>query len=141
MKLLQARRRLANIWGIGAAGVFILLTMWVLGGTLTVNQAAGFISPNLLPILGLVTGTVGLNIVRQTERGGPSERTVDVQFYRWTLAASVLYLIVLVMFILLPPLTAHGLPDAEAATGMLGLAQGTVAFLLGRLFRENGDTE
>lgn len=131
----RCKRRLATLWLVGSAVLFILLIAQTVGNHYGEkdNEAWGWLLPNLMPTLLLIGGAV----MADAFGTGAKVKSVDDFVYKLSLTLSAVYLFMVILPILLQPLVFHTYPPIELlkrSNLWLGPLQGLVSAAIGAFF-------
>ena len=128
ISLKTARKRLALVWFVGAAPIFLLvLVLSLLSAQLGAEVWSWFL-PAVIPNLSLILGVW----VMDTRAGEDPDRDIDPFMYRLTASLSGFYLLMIAVVFLLHPFSEQGLsgwlvtsqPWLTALQGLASLAMG-----------------
>jgi hypothetical protein len=133
MPLSTARNRLAVLWLVSAALLFLLLiAQSVLGHFENESQKVwSWALPTIMPTLTLMVSVLGADALR------PDAPTVLVRtaFFRLAFLSSLFYLFLVIATLLVEPFTSINFPDLLQMSNLwLGPLQGLVTGALGLLF-------
>ena len=139
MTLKSSRNLLTLIWLLGFLPAFLILSAQTYFGTYygdNDKEAWSWFTPNIVPTLGLIIGTLASGAVGEHE-----DRAVDPFFFRLTLALSILYLTIFNLIFILEPLSdSPPLETFRRSSLFLGVAQGLVTIALGAFFVRTAKT-
>lgn len=132
MELQTAQRTLLLLWLIGSTPVLVLLLVRTLGPNAEgIERVWGWLLPTIMPTLSLVVGTYAATALSDSD----VHRTVDILFFRVSVALSVAYLLIVTLAIALYPFSSPpALLTLERIGIVLGPVQGLVSACLGVFF-------
>lgn len=129
----SAQSKLASVWFIGSAFIFVVTVGQSLLGHFgsQAKEAWEWLLPNLLPTIGLIVAALSHSALDATQ----SSSLVRRNYYHLAMWLSVFYLVLLLASILVQPFTnSSPLEVARTSNLWLGPLQGIVASALGILF-------
>ena len=132
MKIFDAKKRLAILWFIFTAGLFIIILMQSLLGKFEdkSNEAWSWFFPNVLPTLSLMISVFILDL-----KSRKSRKTIDKFYFRIPFWLSILYLTTILITILVQPFSNKSIIDLMQESSLyLGPFQGLVTGSIGFLF-------
>jgi hypothetical protein len=132
ISLTAAQSRLATLWLIGAAVIFVLMLAQTVGGKYggQAQRAWGWFMPTVVPTLSVIVTALAYGAAKAVE-----EQTVEARAYRMTFALSAFYLAVVLGTLLLQPLSDLRPLDFMSTSNLwLGPIQGLVGIALGAFF-------
>jgi hypothetical protein len=141
MTLKSSRNLLTLVWVIGFLPPFLILAARTYVGTYyeKAEEAWSWFTPNIIPTLGLIIGTLASSAVgKQME-----EKIVEPFFFKLTLALSILYLTIFNLIFILEPLSDSDSPleTLTRSSLFLGIAQGLVTSALGAFFVRSAEKD
>lgn len=142
MNLQTAEWRLAILWLLASAMVFLILIGQSYGG-LYIDQlqdAWAWFLPTIMPTLSLIVGVLVAEGFRQTGK----MRHIDRRLFYLAAGLSVVYLLLVTVSVLAAGLLSHRTPAGEQlqrSNLWLGPLQGLVAASLGVVFQRSGSSE
>ena len=132
MDLLGGQRTLALIWLIGSTPVLVLMLIRTLGTNASdIERVWGWLLPTIMPTLSLVVGTYAASALTDLTE----HRTVDITFFRISVALSLAYLLIVTLAIASYPFSrTAAILTLERIGIVLGPVQGLVSACLGVFF-------
>jgi hypothetical protein len=130
--LSRCQRKLADVWLVGCAVIFLLLLGQSVGGKYgsQVEKAWSWFIPTVLPTLSVIVGAVAYQARRD-----PQRVTADRFAFRMTIGLSLFYLILVIATMLLQPFSRMTPLELMAVSNLwLGPVQGLVGIMLGVFF-------
>lgn len=129
ISMVESKKRLATIWFIGAAALFLLVFAQHMGGKYGKNtgDAWSWLLPNCLPTLSLIIGVLVKDSSKKI-----SDTTADRFLFRLSCGLSICYLLINILVILLNPGNPLGMMNQSKL--FLGPLQGLVSAALGAFF-------
>jgi len=134
LALKQCQQKLAILWLVGSAALFVLVFLQTTLGHFGSNASAawGWLLPSILPTASLVVTA----LFKTSDAEG---KIVERFLFRLAFLISLFYLVTVVLVLMLQPLTSTAPADALAHSHVyLGPFQGLVASCFGAFF---GQTE
>jgi hypothetical protein len=136
----RCQRGLAGLWFVGGGILFLVLIVQSLLGRYAdkTTDAWSWFLPTVMPTLSLIIGV----LVAEALGRNPTVKSADRFLYRFTLALSAAYLIVVFLVFGLKPFTSVGPIELMNESNLwLGPLQGLVAAALGAFFvKAEGET-
>lgn len=132
----QCQYRLLGVWLAGAGLLGAILVVQQMRGYYGADAQAAWawFSPNVVPTVSLMVAVV---VAAQQQH---EDRQVDRAFYRMTLAASVIFLLLLFATVLAQPFTdSTPLELMQGSTLYLAIFQAFAAGMLGAFFIKKGE--
>ena len=133
IKFKLAQKRLAILWFIAAALIFIIMLHFTFSGDKLkdhVNEAWGWVFPNLLPTLSLII-TIFVVDIQSKSRANPS---VERFYFTLVFGISIFYLAVLLWILLQPNPNPGIIGRMKQSSIFLGPLQGIVGAAIGMFF-------
>jgi hypothetical protein len=136
LSLTQAKNRLAALWFTACAAIFLVVVVQSILGRYgeNANKAFAWLLPTIMPTLSLM---IGVLVAEALGHIAVHKSRINLFLYRLTFWISALYLVVVALTILLPPLAPpphNPLKVMETSNVFLGPLQGLAASALGAFF-------
>jgi hypothetical protein len=130
--LVAGQRTLVLIWLVGSTPSLLLVLIRTLGPNAgDIERVWGWLLPTIMPTLSLVVGTYAATAISESTE----LRTVDVTFFRVSVALSLAYLLIVTAAIAWYPFSATAaILTLERIGVILGPVQGLVSACLGVFF-------
>lgn len=131
--LSEVRAKLATVWFTGSGIVFVVLMLQSIFGKYAgqLQEVWSWFVPTVVPSLSLMLGVIGASALSAAD----DDRMVKATFYRFALALSYFYLVVLALTIFLEPLgNVPGIQLFILSNYWLSPIQGLVVAAIGVVF-------
>lgn len=134
MDLLDGQRKLLVIWLLGTAPALLIVLARTFQNSNEIEKVWSWLLPSVMPTLSLVLGTYAATALTEVQQ----PRSVDVLFFRVSVALSLAYLAIISIAICVYPFSA---PPAtkilDKVSLVMGPVQGLVSACLGVFFISN----